>query len=84
MRLVTPLPYETLGSMRGQCWWKGGPENELAFTMGAVKLGPFKIGKDKNDVKTYRFFLNDGKVSPRCDVRFRTAGIGKFYPSMRG
>lgn len=48
--------------MRGQCWWKGGPENELEFTMGAVKLGPFKIGKDKNEVKSYKFFVNDGKV----------------------
>ena len=48
--------------MRGQCWWKGGPENELAFALGAVKLGPFKFGKDKNEVKTYRFFVNDGQV----------------------
>lgn len=48
--------------MRGQCWWKGGPENELAFVLGAVKLGPFKIGKDKKEVKTYKFFVRDGKV----------------------
>eukprot|EP00904_Undaria_pinnatifida_P010635 jgi/Undpi1/6701/HiC_scaffold_20.g09180.m1 len=54
-----PLP---IGGMRGQCWWKGGPENELAFSMGAVKLGPFKLGKDKNEVKTYKFFVHDGKI----------------------
>lgn len=48
--------------MRGQCWWKGGPENELAFALGAVKLGPFKFGKDKNEVKTYKFFVSDGQV----------------------
>ena len=29
--------------------------------MRAVKSGPFKLGKDKNEVKTYEFF-NDGKV----------------------
>ena len=52
-------------SMRGKCWWKGGPENELEFTMGAVKLGPFKIGKDKNEVKAYKFFVYDGKVGGR-------------------
>ena len=54
-------------SMRGQCWWKGGPENELAFSMGAVKLGPFKLGKDKNEVKTYKFFVHDGKVGGWVD-----------------
>lgn len=52
-------------SMRGKCWWKGGPENELEFSMGAVKLGPFKIGKDKDEVKAYKFFVNDGKVGGR-------------------
>ncbi|CBN75871.1 expressed unknown protein [Ectocarpus siliculosus] len=54
-----PLP---IGGMRGKCWWRGGEENELAFMLGAVKLGPFKFGKDKNEVKTYKFFVNDGKV----------------------
>lgn len=52
-------------SMRGKCWWRGGKENELAFMLGAVKLGPFKFGKDKNEVKTYKFFVNDGKVRRR-------------------
>ena len=33
--------------------------------MGAVKLGPFKIGKDKTEVKAYKFFVNDGKVGGR-------------------
>ncbi|CAM9774605.1 unnamed protein product [Scytosiphon promiscuus] len=54
-----PLP---LGGMRGQCWWKGGLENELAFMLGAVKIGPFKFGKDNNEVKTYKFIFNDGKI----------------------
>lgn len=40
--------------IRGQCWWKGGPENELEF-MGKMKLGPLSIGKGQ--VKTYKFFL---------------------------
>ncbi|CAM9785307.1 unnamed protein product [Ectocarpus fasciculatus] len=54
-----PLP---IGGMRGKCWWRGGEENELAFMLGAVKLGPLKFGKDKNEVKTYKFFVNDGKI----------------------
>lgn len=49
-------------SMRGQCWWKGGIENELAFSMDAMQFGPLKIGKDNADVKTYQFFLHQGAV----------------------
>lgn len=48
--------------MRGQCWWRGGPENELAFVLGEIRLGPFKFEKGKDEVKTYKFFVNDGEV----------------------
>lgn len=48
--------------IRGQCWWKGGPENELEFSLTEVRLGPFKFSKSKDQVKTYKFFANDQKV----------------------
>ncbi|CAM9904412.1 unnamed protein product [Ectocarpus sp. 12 AP-2014] len=68
-----PLP---IGGMRGKCWWRGGEENELAFMLGAVKLGPFKFGKDKNEVKTYKFFVNDGKQeAARGGSRFFRASL---------
>ncbi|CAM9761949.1 unnamed protein product [Pylaiella littoralis] len=51
-----------LGGIRGQCWWKGGPENELEFSLTEVRLGPFKFSKSKDQVKTYKFFANDQKV----------------------
>lgn len=46
--------------MRGQCSWKGGSENELEFTLGTVKLGPFTFGKGEVEAKTYSFFFGTG------------------------
>ncbi|CAM9176591.1 unnamed protein product [Ascophyllum nodosum] len=48
--------------MRGQCWWKGGPENQLDFNTGRIKLGPLSINKGGDQVKTYKFFLQQGEI----------------------
>lgn len=58
------------GSVRGQCTWNGGAENELAFSISSMKFGPIKIGREQ-EIKTYKFFLSTGGVRPvRACVRF--------------